>query len=99
MNRRFAFDARATMAAIEARRVRSAGAVPAVLAAPKPPQEPQQPQPQGTDLSSTRPRATSDSEHFDTDAIEERAGLAADSVPACYLDAWARLNHQKPASV
>jgi hypothetical protein len=35
----------------------------------------------------------------DWDAIEERAGLAADSVPACYLDAWARLNHQKPFDV
>ena len=35
----------------------------------------------------------------DRDAIEERAGLAADSVPACYLDAWARLNHQRPARV
>ena len=32
-------------------------------------------------------------------AIEERAGLAADSVPSVYLDAWARLNCQKPASV
>jgi hypothetical protein len=31
--------------------------------------------------------------------IEERAGLASDSVPAVYLDAWARLNHQKPAGV
>lgn len=31
--------------------------------------------------------------------IEERAGLAADRVPHCYLDAWARLNHQKPASL
>ena len=31
--------------------------------------------------------------------VEERAGLAADSVPAVYLDAWARLNHQKPAEV
>ena len=30
------------------------------------------------------------------DAIEERAGLAADRVPLAYLDAWARLNHQKP---
>ena len=28
--------------------------------------------------------------------IEERAGLAADSVPPVYLDAWARLNCQKP---
>ena len=35
----------------------------------------------------------------DRDAIEERAGLAADRVPACYLGAWARLNHQKPVSV
>jgi len=35
----------------------------------------------------------------DLDAIEERAALAADSVPACYLDVWARLNCQKPASV
>lgn len=33
------------------------------------------------------------------DAIEERAALAADCVPACYLDVWARLNHQKPANV
>jgi len=30
------------------------------------------------------------------DAIEERAALAADSVPACYLDAWARLQCQRP---
>ncbi len=34
-----------------------------------------------------------------TDAeIEERAGVA-DSVPAAYLDAWARLNCQKPEGV
>ena len=33
------------------------------------------------------------------DAIAERAGLAADRVPPCYLDAWAWLNHQKPRSV
>lgn len=33
------------------------------------------------------------------DAIEERAGLAADGVPAVYLDAWARLNHQQPFDV
>ena len=32
-------------------------------------------------------------------AIEERAGLAADCVPAVYLDAWARLNCQKPFGV
>jgi hypothetical protein len=29
-------------------------------------------------------------------AIEERAGLAADRVPAIYLDAWARMNCEKP---
>jgi hypothetical protein len=32
-------------------------------------------------------------------AIEERAGLAADRVSPVYLDAWARLNHQKPFDV
>lgn len=32
----------------------------------------------------------------DTAAIEERAGLAADRVPAVYLDAWSRLNYRKP---
>jgi hypothetical protein len=37
-------------------------------------------------------------ELIDPAAIEERAGLA-DSVPAVYRDAWARLNHQKPANV
>jgi hypothetical protein len=37
--------------------------------------------------------------HWADDAIEERAGLAADRVPPVYLDAWARLNCQKPASV
>jgi hypothetical protein len=31
------------------------------------------------------------------DAVEERAALAADRVPACYLEGWARLNHQRPA--
>lgn len=35
----------------------------------------------------------------DADAIEERAGLAADRIPPVYLDAWTRLNHQKPARV
>lgn len=33
------------------------------------------------------------------DAIEERKALAADRVPAVYLDAWARLNCQKPEGV
>ncbi len=32
----------------------------------------------------------------DLDAIEERAALADDCVPARYLDAWARLECQKP---
>jgi hypothetical protein len=31
----------------------------------------------------------------DLEAIEERAALAADSVPACYLDAWARFQCQR----
>ena len=35
----------------------------------------------------------------DETAIEERAGLAADRVPSVYVDAWARLNCQKPTSV
>jgi hypothetical protein len=37
-------------------------------------------------------------EALDSDAIEERAGLA-DSIQPIYLDAWARLNHQKPECV
>ncbi len=32
-------------------------------------------------------------------AIDERAGMAADSVPTVYLDAWAVLNCQRPAPV
>ena len=35
----------------------------------------------------------------DLDAIEERAALAADRVPACYLDACARPQCQRPLSV
>ncbi len=35
----------------------------------------------------------------DEAAITERAGLCADSVSASYLDAWARLNSQKPMRV
>jgi hypothetical protein len=34
---------------------------------------------------------------MDPAAIEERAALAADSVPPCYLDAWARLQCQRPS--
>jgi hypothetical protein len=35
----------------------------------------------------------------DEAALEERAGLAADRVPRVYLDAWARLNCQRPEGV
>ena len=35
----------------------------------------------------------------DLDAIEERVAMAADRVPACYLDASARLQCQRPLSV
>jgi hypothetical protein len=35
----------------------------------------------------------------DDSAFHERAGMAADSVPAVYLDAWARLNCKRPANV
>jgi hypothetical protein len=34
---------------------------------------------------------------LDTDGIKERAGLAADRVPARYLDTWARLQCQRPS--
>ena len=33
------------------------------------------------------------------DAIEERAAMAAGSVPGCFRDVWARLCHQNPAGV
>jgi hypothetical protein len=36
---------------------------------------------------------------IDFDAIEERTAFAADSAPASYLDAWARLQCQRPVSV
>ena len=61
--------------------------------------------PNGTSLSAVPMAHLRDSETNGTvgtlgtegtaDAIEERAGLAADSVPPAYLDAWARLNCQK----
>ena len=35
----------------------------------------------------------------DVAEIDARAGIASDSVPGLYLDAWARLNCQKPARV
>ena len=87
MSRRFAFDARATMAAIAARRAGSAVAVPAVL---NPLQPPKPPPPLGAELTLTRPTAYRDGEPIDMGAIEERAALAADGVAACYLDAWKR---------
>lgn len=38
-------------------------------------------------------------ETFDVDFVEERAALAADSVPTRYLDGWARLQCQRPFSI
>jgi hypothetical protein len=49
-----------------------------------------------TEASTASDGALSDA---DAGTIEERAGLAADRVPPVYLDAWARLNCQKPSSV
>jgi hypothetical protein len=43
--------------------------------------------------------ASADAGGPDPVAIEERAGLAADRVPRVYLDAWSRLNCQKPERV
>lgn len=40
-----------------------------------------------------------DQQIADADAIEERAALAAECVPACYLDAWARFQCQRPVSI
>jgi hypothetical protein len=101
MNGRFSFDARGALAVIVARRVGSAAAVPAVVAVPETtrPQEPQEPQPQSTDLAFARLQAAYKDEPIDADAVEERAALASDRVPVCYLEAWARLNHKKPAQV
>jgi hypothetical protein len=44
-------------------------------------------------------RAADPASHDDEAAIEERAGLASDRVPPVYLDVWARLNCQRPASL
>jgi len=38
-------------------------------------------------------------ETHEGDSIVERAALAADGVPACYLDGWARLQCQRPFSM
>ena len=86
----FIFDAKAARAAIVARRAGSdKAAVCAVLAVDEratvqKPQEPQEPQWVAT------------TSYEIAVAIEERAALAADRVPACYLDAWARLQCQRP---
>src|SRR5580704_1638821 len=93
MRRRFAFDARATMAAIAARRAGSAVAVPAVLNPLQPPKPPKPP-PSGAELMLTRPTAFPDGEPIAMGAIEQRAALAADSAPASYLDAGERLARQ-----
>jgi hypothetical protein len=98
MRRRFAFDARATMAAIAARRAGSAVAVPAVLNPLQPPKPPKPPPP-GAELMLTRPTAFPDGEPIAMGAIEQRAALAADSAPASYLDAGERLQCQRPVSV
>jgi hypothetical protein len=49
-------------------------------------------------LASEEPGQSVLSDGVTAENIEERAALAADSVPAVYLDAWARLN-QKPKGV
>ena len=98
MSRRFAFDARATMAAIAARRAGSAVAVPAVLNPLQPPKPPKPPPP-GAELVLTRPTAFRDGEPIAMGAIEQRAALAADRAPASYLDAGERLQCQRPVSV
>jgi hypothetical protein len=55
---------------------------------------------QGTrSAAEVSPVGLSGQEKPDVDAIEERAGLSADRVPPAYLEAWARLNCQKPVSV
>ena len=45
----------------------------------------------------TEPATTS--AEIDDAAFDECAGMAADSVPAVYLDEWARLNCRRPANV
>ncbi len=102
----FIFDAKAARAAIAARGPNvAAAAVVAVeggAMARKPqethgkpfrtaiaqPQEPQQPQ--GASIPTGAAPA---------DEIEERVALAADCVPMVYLDAWARLQCQRPLTV
>ena|ERR1700730_2162397 len=108
----FIFDAKAARAAIAARGPNvAAAAVSAVVAVEggvmaRKPQEPQQPhgkpfrtaiaqpqepqQPQGASIPTGAVPA---------DEIEERVALAADCIPTVYLDAWARLQYQRPLTV
>ena len=57
--------------------------------------------PKPTECRNVANVATGDAPIYAADeaAIEERAGLGADRIPAPYLDAWARLNCQKPFDV
>jgi hypothetical protein len=111
----FVFDAKATRAAMASRRAGAAKvAVCAVLAVDRAagvrePQEPQQPQ--GRRIWEAGPKLTRQPQEPQqpqeaaiplgelADAIEERAAMAADSVPAAYLDAWARLQCLRPLTV
>jgi hypothetical protein len=111
----FVFDARAARMAIASRRAGAAKvAVCAVLAADRgariqDPQEPQQPQ--GRRIWEAGPKLARQPQEPQqpqeaaiplgemADAIEERAALAADSVPAVYLEAWARLQCLRPLTV
>jgi hypothetical protein len=108
----FLFDAKAVRAAIAAGRAeRGNAAVLAVVAvyetaAAREPQEPQQPQTGSLPSSCAGTKATTattasfcDRTIDEIDAIEERAALAADCMPPIYLDAWARLQCQRPLSV
>ena len=111
----FVFDARAARAAIASCRAGTAKvAVCAVLAVDRGArvQEPQQPQqPQGRRIWEAWPKLARQPQEPQqpqeaaiplgemADAIEERAAMAADSVPAAYLDAWARLQCLQPLTV
>lgn len=53
----------------------------------------------GNDTNSAVTGPATDLSEPDQGDIDERAALAAGSVPAVYLDTWARLNHRKPARV
>ena len=108
----FIFDAKLARAALSARRDDSAETgVSAVVAvgvypiAPEP-QQPQQPQPKrqrGDALDLARqPQEPQPSAMWSVEMaadIEERAGLAADTVPPAYLDSWARHQIRRPSAI